>query len=90
MGQLAPFTALHKVKVLSNKRSELKRCLKAEKNVVEKEVKHKELSQKQLIQANVDATNHTTDNDMGAKEKSLGPKPILQDLQRSSSPTKGQ
>lgn len=58
-------------KLFSSKRSELKRCLKTEKKVVEKEAKHKELSQKQLSQASATATNHTTDNDMGTEEKSL-------------------
>lgn len=60
-------------KLISNKRHELKRCLKAEKKVMEKEAKHKELSQKQVSQANAAATNHTTDNDMGTKEKNLYP-----------------
>nr|KAF6410176.1 hypothetical protein HJG63_007026 [Rousettus aegyptiacus] len=70
--QLAPFRALHKDKPLSNKRSELKRRLKAEKKVAEKEAKQKELSEK-LSQANAAATNHTNDNDVGAEEESLDP-----------------
>jgi hypothetical protein len=53
--------------------SELKRRLKAEKKVAEKEAKQKELSEKQLSQATVAATNHTTDNDVGAEEESLDP-----------------
>uniref|UniRef100_A0A8C0XLU0 Uncharacterized protein n=1 Tax=Castor canadensis TaxID=51338 RepID=A0A8C0XLU0_CASCN len=73
LGQLAPFTALQKDKPLSDKRSELKRRLKAEKKVAEKEAKQKELSEKQLSQATVAATNHTTDNDVGAEEESLDP-----------------
>lgn len=55
---------------LSN--SELKRRLKAEKKVAEKEAKQKELSEKQLSQTAA-ATNHTTDNGVGAEEESLDP-----------------
>uniref|UniRef100_A0A452UGK3 Lysine--tRNA ligase n=1 Tax=Ursus maritimus TaxID=29073 RepID=A0A452UGK3_URSMA len=71
--QLAPLTALHKDKPLSDKRSELKRRLKAEKKIAEKEAKQKELSEKQQSQATAAATNHTTDNGVGAEEESLDP-----------------
>uniref|UniRef100_A0A8C5ZJE7 Lysine--tRNA ligase n=1 Tax=Marmota marmota marmota TaxID=9994 RepID=A0A8C5ZJE7_MARMA len=73
LGQLAPFTALHKDKPLSNKRSELKRRLKAEKKVAEKEAKQKELSEKQLSQATAAATNHANENGVGSEEESLDP-----------------
>lgn len=53
--------------------SELKRRLKAEKKIAEKEAKQKELSEKQLSQATTAATNHTTDNGVGAEEESLDP-----------------
>lgn len=53
--------------------SELKRRLKAEKKIAEKEAKQKELSEKQLSQATAAATNHTTDNGVGAEEESLDP-----------------
>uniref|UniRef100_A0A8D0PUE5 Lysine--tRNA ligase n=1 Tax=Sus scrofa TaxID=9823 RepID=A0A8D0PUE5_PIG len=71
--QLAPFTTIHKDKPLSDKRSELKRRLKAEKKIAEKEAKQKELSEKQLSQATTAATNHTTDNGVAAEEESLDP-----------------
>uniref|UniRef100_A0A8C0S975 Lysine--tRNA ligase n=1 Tax=Canis lupus familiaris TaxID=9615 RepID=A0A8C0S975_CANLF len=54
-------------------KNELKRRLKAEKKIAEKEAKQKELSEKQLSQATAAATNHTTDNDVGAEEESLDP-----------------
>uniref|UniRef100_A0A8C9DKY5 Lysyl-tRNA synthetase 1 n=1 Tax=Prolemur simus TaxID=1328070 RepID=A0A8C9DKY5_PROSS len=72
LGQLAPFTALHKDTPLSDKRSELKRRLKAEKKVAEKEAKQKELSEKQQSQATAAVTNHT-DNGVGVEEESLDP-----------------
>ncbi|KAB1273117.1 Lysine--tRNA ligase [Camelus dromedarius] len=71
--QLAPFTAIHKDKPLSDKRSELKRRLKAEKKIAEKEAKQKELSEKQLSQATAAATSHTADNGVGTDEESLDP-----------------
>ncbi|XP_004690422.1 PREDICTED: lysine--tRNA ligase isoform X1 [Condylura cristata] len=71
--QLAPFTTILKDKPLSDKRSELKRRLKAEKKVAEKEAKQKELSEKQLSQAAAAATNHTSDNGVAAEEESLDP-----------------
>ncbi|KAK1332280.1 hypothetical protein QTO34_006952 [Cnephaeus nilssonii] len=39
---------------------ELKRCLEAEKKVMEKAAKRKELSEKQPSQATAAASNHTT------------------------------
>lgn len=72
LGQLAPFTTLHKDKPLSDRRSELKRRLKAEKKLAEKEAKQKELSEKQLNQS-ASATNHTADNGVGAEEETLDP-----------------
>lgn len=71
--QLAPFTAHHKDKPLSDKRSELKRRLKAEKKLAEKEAKQKELSEKQQSQAAAAVSNHATDNGVGTEEESLDP-----------------
>ncbi|EHA98590.1 Lysyl-tRNA synthetase [Heterocephalus glaber] len=66
-------STLHKDKALSDKRSELKRCLKAEKKVAEKETKQKELREKQLSQATAAVTNHTTENGVGTKKEGLDP-----------------
>lgn len=59
-----------KDKPFSNKRSELKRHLKAE-TMAEQEAKQKEVSETQLSQADDAGTDHTTDSDVGAREESL-------------------
>lgn len=53
-------------------KNKLKRHLEIEKKVVEKDAKKKELREEQLSQANAAASNHTNDNDVVAKEESLG------------------
>ena len=54
-------------------KNELKRHLKAEKKVPRKEAQQNELSGEWLSQAAAAHTNHTTDNDVGAEEKTLDP-----------------